>query len=57
MDYFWGTGDVAEAMEAAGIEAFGETFQSDHRGVFIGLKVNQILNGKPADLGALQKRG
>jgi hypothetical protein len=57
VDYFSGTDDVAEAMDQAGIEAFGQTFQSDNRGMFIDVRVSQILNGKPEELGALQKRG
>jgi exonuclease III len=57
VDYFGGTEDVAEATELAGIEAFGQTFQSDHRGMFLDLRISRILNGQPADLGALQPRG
>jgi hypothetical protein len=52
-----GTEDVADATEHAGIEAFGQTFHSDHRGLFVDIDVARILNGHPADLGALQPRG
>jgi exonuclease III len=57
IDMIAGTVDVAEEVERAGIEAFYQTFYSDHRGLFIDMNMNKLLKGSPAELGVLPKRG
>ena len=57
IDFCAGTEGVAEAVKRAGIEAFCQTFYSDHRGLFLDVNMALLLRGTPADLGALQKRG
>ena len=56
IDIMAGTTLVAENTKQAGIEAFGQTYHSDHRGMFADLAINNILNGHPAELGAMIAR-
>jgi negative regulator of replication initiation len=56
IDLLAGTDKVAENTKHAGIEAFGQTFHSDHRGMFADIDIATILNGHPAELGAMMPR-
>ena len=53
IDFFAGTEGVTGAVDRAGIEAFCQTFYSDHRGLFMDINMTMMLKGTPADLGAL----
>ena len=55
IDMFTGTLGVAEEVVRAGIEAFYQTFHSDHRGLFLDLNMTRLLKGSPSELGTLPK--
>ena len=42
---------------SAGIEPFGATFHSDHRGLYVDLRLDLLLGGRPSELGAMPTRG
>ena len=57
IDFMAGTPGIISSMERAGIEAFSQTFHSDHRGLFIDINLTDLLAGKPAELGSIPLRG
>ena len=53
IDFIAGTTGIIKSMEKAGIEAFSQTFHSDHRGLYVDLNLTDLLAGKPTDLGSI----
>jgi hypothetical protein len=57
IDYIFGSTRVAEATQLAGIEAYGEGYFSDHRGLFVDIDAKRLLNGEIAELDTPDGRG
>ena len=56
LDFAMGTPRVAQAVIAAGYEAFNERFVSDHRGYFLDMDTSILFGSPTQDLATLSRR-